>query len=222
MESKKLAAERAVEYVKSGMVVGLGTGSTVYYAIKRLGEKVKQGLDIRAIATSIESERMAKELGIELITFSNIDAIDITIDGADEVDPNWNLIKGGGGALLREKITAAASRQLIVIVDESKVVKQLGRFPLPIEVVKFGYEMTMKKFEELGFNPKLRTVHGRPYITDNGNYIIDCHIGLIDNPPQLHDLINQLVGVVDNGLFINYASKVIVGYENQSVIELKK
>ncbi len=222
MESKKLAAERAVEYVKSGMVVGLGTGSTVYYAIKRLGEKVKQGLDIRAIATSIESERMAKELGIELITFSNIDAIDITIDGADEVDPNWNLIKGGGGALLREKITAAASRQLIVIVDESKVVKQLGRFPLPIEVVKFGYEMTMKKFEELGFNPKLRTVHGRPYITDNGNYIIDCHIGLIDNPPQLHDLINQLVGVVDNGLFINYASKVIVGYENRSVIELKK
>ena len=222
MESKKLAAERAVEYVKSGMVVGLGTGSTVYYAIKRLGEKVKQGLDIRAIATSIESERMAKELGIELITFSNIDAIDITIDGADEVDPNWNLIKGGGGALLREKITAAASRQLIVIVDESKVVKQLGRFPLPIEVVKFGYEMTMRKFEELGFNPKLRTVHGRPYITDNGNYIIDCHIGLIDNPPQLHDLINQLVGVVDNGLFINYASKVIVGYENRSVIELKK
>ena len=222
MESKKLAAERAVEYVKSGMVVGLGTGSTVYYAIKRLGEKVKQGLDIRAIATSIESERMAKELGIELITFSNIDAIDITINGADEVDPNWNLIKGGGGALLREKITAAASRQLIVIVDESKVVKQLGRFPLPIEVVKFGYEMTMKKFEELGFNPKLRTVHGRPYITDNGNYIIDCHIGLIDNPPQLHDLINQLVGVVDNGLFINYASKVIVGYENRSVIELKK
>ncbi len=222
MESKKLAAERAVEYVKSGMVVGLGTGSTVYYAIKRLGEKVKQGLDIRAIATSIESERMAKELGIELITFSNIDAIDITIDGADEVDPNWNLIKGGGGALLREKIVATASRQLIVIVDESKVVKQLGRFPLPIEVVKFGYEMTMRKFEELGYNPKLRAANDRPYITDNGNYIIDCHIGLIDNPPQLHDLINQLVGVVDNGLFINYASKVIVGYENRSVIELKK
>lgn len=222
MESKKLAAERAVEYVKSGMVVGLGTGSTVYYALIKLGEKIKQGLDIRAIATSIESERMAKELGIELVTFSNIDAIDITIDGADEVDPNWNLIKGGGGALLREKIVATASRQLIVIVDESKVVKQLGRFPLPIEVVKFGYEMTMRKFEELGYNPKLRAANDRPYITDNGNYIIDCHIGLIDNPPQLHDLINQLVGVVDNGLFINYASKVIVGYENQSVIELKK
>ncbi len=222
MESKKLAAERAVEYVKNGMVVGLGTGSTVYYALIKLGEKIKQGLDIRAIATSIESERMAKELGIELVTFSNIDAIDITIDGADEVDPNWNLIKGGGGALLREKIVATASRQLIVIVDESKVVKQLGRFPLPIEVVKFGYEMTMRKFEELGYNPKLRAANDRPYITDNGNYIIDCHIGLIDNPPQLHDLINQLVGVVDNGLFINYASKVIVGYENQSVIELKK
>lgn len=222
MESKKLAAERAVEYVKNGMVVGLGTGSTVYYALIKLGEKIKQGLDIRAIATSIESERMAKELGIELVTFSNIDAIDITIDGADEVDPNWNLIKGGGGALLREKIVATASRQLIVIVDESKVVKQLGRFPLPIEVVKFGYEMTMRKFEELGYNPKLRAANDRPYITDNGNYIIDCHIGLIDNPLQLHESINQLVGVVDNGLFINYASKVIVGYENQSVIELKK
>lgn len=222
MESKRLAAEQAVEYVKSGMVVGLGTGSTVYYAIKKLGERIKQGLSIRAVATSIESENMAKELGIELITFSKIDAIDITIDGADEVDPDWNLIKGGGGALLREKIVAAASRQLIVIVDESKVVKQLGKFPLPIEIVQFGYEMTIRKFEELGYNPKLRAAVGEPFITDNGNYIIDCNIGLIANPPQLHDSINQLVGVVDNGLFINYASKVIVGYENQSVIELEK
>ena len=142
MEAKRLAGEKAAEYVKDGMIVGLGTGSTAYYAIQKIGELVKQGLKIKAVATSTSSEQLARELGINLVTFAEVDSIDLTIDGADEVDPHWNLIKGGGGALLREKIVAAASKQLIVIVDESKVVAQLGKFPLPVEVVPFGFEQT--------------------------------------------------------------------------------
>ncbi|HHT35864.1 MAG: ribose-5-phosphate isomerase RpiA [Candidatus Wallacebacter cryptica] len=220
MEAKRLAAEKAVESIKDGMVVGLGTGSTVYYAIHKIGELVKQGLEIKAIATSVGSEQIAQQLGINLVTFADIDKIDLTIDGADEVDPHWNLIKGGGGALLREKIVAAASKELIVIADESKVVAQLGKFPLPIEVIPFGWEQTEKKIAELGCAPKLRVADGKPYLTDNGNYILDCSFGTIADPKSLHDRINQIVGVVDNGLFVGYASRVIVGYHNETVKEL--
>ncbi|HXK97195.1 MAG TPA: ribose-5-phosphate isomerase RpiA [Limnochordia bacterium] len=222
MEAKRVAAEKAVEYVADGMTVGLGTGSTTAYAIHKLGEMVKQGLKIKAVATSTRSETLAKELGIQLVAFADIDQIDLTIDGADEVDPEWNLIKGGGGALLREKIVAAASRRLIIIVDESKVVQRLGLFPLPVEVVPFGWELTMRKLANLGYNPRLRTENGKPYVTDNGNYILDCRIGLIDRPGQIHDRINSMVGVVDNGLFIGYASLVIVGYHDGTAKELPR
>ncbi|XEC96627.1 ribose-5-phosphate isomerase RpiA [Paenibacillus tarimensis] len=222
VESKRIAAETAVDYIIDGMIVGLGTGSTAYWAIQKIGKRVKDGLNIRAIATSDNSEKMAKELGIELVPFSEIDEVDITIDGADEVDLEMNMIKGGGGALLREKIVAGTSKQLIIIVDESKLVKRLGKFPLPVEVVKFGYEVTMKKLNKLGCAPGLRILDSRPYVTDNGNYIIDCVFGNIDDPKKIHNEINGVTGVVDNGLFINMAKKVIVGYQDGKVKQIKR
>lgn len=220
MDAKKIAAERAVDYILDGMTVGLGTGSTAYWAIEKIGEKVQEGLDIKAIATSERSEEQAKKLGIKMISFSEIDKIDITIDGADEVDKSLNLIKGGGGALLREKIVAAASRQLIIVVDESKLVDCLGAFPLPVEIVRFGYEATVRNLQGLGCKAVLRKNGNGAYITDNGNYIVDCHFNSIDNPSELNYRINMIPGVVDNGLFINMAGRVIVGYNNGEIKEL--
>jgi len=220
MEEKRIAAERAVDYIQENMIVGLGTGSTAYWAIQKLGRRVQEGLRIRAIATSIQSEDLAKKLGIQLISFSDISEIDITIDGADEVDYKLNLIKGGGGALLREKIVASTSKQFIVVVDESKLVTTFGKFPLPIEIVKFGSEVTIKKLHMLGCDARLRKIDNKAFITDNGNLIVDCHFGSIDNPQQLHNLINLIPGVVDNGLFVNMTRKVIVGYRNGEIKEL--
>ena len=220
MDAKRIAAERAVDYIVDNMVVGLGTGATAYWAIKKLGQRVQSGLNISAIATSKRSEELAKDHGIKLISFSKITEIDITIDGADEVDKDYNLIKGGGGALLREKIVAASSKQLIVVVDESKMVKHLGQFPLPVEIVKFGYEITIKKLESLGCEPHLRVKDDKVFVTDNGNYIIDCHFGRIDDPKELQSRIKLFPGVVDSGLFISMASRVIVGYQNGIIEEL--
>ena len=222
MDAKRNAAERAVDYIQDGMIVGLGTGSTAYWAIQKLGSKVQERLNIKAIATSIQSEELAKKLGIPIITFSEINEIDITIDGADEVDPNLYMIKGGGGALLREKIVAAASKQFIVVVDESKLVNCLGTFPLPIEIVKFGFEATIKKLQLLECEPKLRKVEDKVYVTDNGNYIVDCHLNRIEKPEELHNRLNLLPGIVDNGLFVNMTRKVIVGYRNGDIVELDK
>ena len=222
MDAKRNAAERAVDYIQDGMIVGLGTGSTAYWAIQKLGYKVQEGLNIKAIATSVQSEKLAKELGIPIITFSEINEIDITIDGADEVDPNLHMIKGGGGALLREKIVAAASKQFIVVVDESKLVNCLGTFPLPIEIVKFGFELTIKKLQLLECEPRLRKKENKAYVTDNGNYIVDCHFNRIENPEELHNRLNLLPGIVDNGLFVNMTRKVIVGYRNGDIKELVK
>lgn len=220
MDAKRIAAERAVDYIHDDMIVGLGTGSTAYWAIQKLGLRVQEGLNIRAIATSIHSEELAKKLGIQLISFSKINEIDITIDGADEVDRDLNLIKGGGGALLREKIVAAASKQLIVVVDESKLVERLGTFPLPIEIVKFGYEVTIKKLRQLDCEPRLRKLEDKTYETDNGNFIVDCRLSKIVNPKELHNKINMIPGVVDNGFFVNMTKRVIVGYQNGDIKEL--
>lgn len=220
MEAKKVAAELAVDDIQEGMIVGLGTGSTAYWAIQKLGVRVQDGLRIQAVATSVASENLAKELGIPLISFANISEIDVTIDGADEVDAAWNLIKGGGGALLREKIVAFSSKTLIIVVDETKVVERLGTFPLPVEVVKFGYELTVNKLRSLGCEPMLRLASEQPFISDNGNYIIDCHFGSISDPAELHQAINGIPGVVENGLFVGMASKVIVGYKDGSVEKL--
>lgn len=217
MNLKQLAAEKAVEYVKDGMHVGLGTGSTAYWAILKIGERVREGLSIQAVATSKASEKLAKEQGIPLIPFDRIQGLDLTIDGADELDRGLHLIKGGGGALLREKIVAFHSKELIIIADESKLVDKLGTFPLPVEMVPFAYEWTMASLERLGAKPMLRTDDESIYVTDNGNYIADCRFGEIDNPNELHQKLLHLPGVVDNGLFIGLAARAVIGHSDGSV-----
>ncbi|ADD08359.1 ribose-5-phosphate isomerase RpiA [Candidatus Aciduliprofundum boonei] len=214
-ELKRKAGEKAVKYIKDGMVVGLGTGSTVKYTILKLGELVKDGLDIIGIPTSIATEKLAKEMGIKLGSINDYQVIDLTIDGADEVDRNLNLIKGGGGALLREKMIAHASKYEIIVVDESKVKSVLGDFPLPIEIVKFGYKRTMNVLSTLGCKPLLRVKNGEAYITDNGNYIVDCKFERIDEPAKLERRIDEIPGVVEVGLFVGLANKVIVGKKDK-------
>jgi ribose 5-phosphate isomerase A len=215
---KKLAADRAVEWIEDGMTVGLGTGSTAYWAIHRIAERVKEGLNIRAAASSIRSEQLARELGIPFVSLDDIDRINLTIDGADEADDRLNLIKGGGGALLREKILAAASDRFIVIVDESKRVRTLGAFPLPVEIVPFGSRLTLNRLTALGGNPVVRTSDdGNRYVTDNGNWIADCRFGSIEDPERLQALLNEIPGVVDNGLFVGMASAVVIGKSDGSV-----
>jgi len=217
MNSKKAAADKAISFIQNDMIVGLGTGSTAYWAIEGIGKRIKEeGLRIKAIATSKRSEEQARSLHIPIFSFVEIDSIDITIDGADEVDENMNLIKGGGGALLREKIVASNSKQLIIIVDETKLVKYLGKFPLPVETAIFGWEKTFKKLEALGCIARLRVTDGQTYITDNGNYIIDCDFREIRQPGILHNQINTITGVMENGLFIQMATKVIVGDEKEN------
>ena len=212
INGKKIAAGKAVEYIRDGMTLGLGTGSTAYWAIQGIGEQVKNGLSVRAIATSMQSEAMARELGIPIVPFAEIDHIDITIDGADEVDQQLNLIKGGGGALLREKIVASATKFYIIIVDESKLVPQLGKFPLPVEIVPFGWEITNRRLKELGCVPVMRMKGGQqPFLTDNHHYILDCSFGSIPDPALLHDQVSAITGVMEDGFFIGMADIVIAG-----------
>ncbi|GAA4316457.1 ribose 5-phosphate isomerase A [Compostibacter hankyongensis] len=204
------------------MTIGLGTGSTAYWTIQKIGERVKAGLDIRAVATSVASETLARELNIPIVPFPEITHIDLDIDGADEVDDHLQLTKGGGGALLREKIIATASRRMIVVIDAAKKVPVLGRFPLPVEVVPFGWELTFRRLAALELNPALREKDGQPYITDNGNYILDCHCGSIPRPEALHTTLNLIPGVVENGLFIDIADTVIIGQEDGSTAVLRR
>ena len=213
-ELKRLAGEKAAEMVKDGMVVGLGTGSTVKYTILKIGEMVKEGLDIVAIPTSKATEKLAKEVGIKLANLEDFERIDLTIDGADEVDADLNLIKGGGGALLREKMIAYYSNYEIIVVDERKISNVLGSFPLPVEVVKFGYGRTMKTLESMGCTPSIRKKNGDIFVTDNGNYIVDCKFAEIRNPEEIEVEINMVPGVVENGIFANLANEVIVGTKN--------
>jgi ribose 5-phosphate isomerase A len=216
-KAKKAAGEKAAALVQPGMLVGLGTGSTAYWAIEKLGEMVKEGLNIRAVATSLASEKQAKELGIPITSFSEIQQLDIDIDGADEVSHDLQIIKGGGGALLREKIVAMASRKKVIVADERKYVKTLGKFPLPIEIIPFGWELVFRAVQSLQGGPTLRTKDDKPYITDNGNYILDCAFGAIENPEQLHHHLKAITGVVETGLFINMKPTVIIAYENGDV-----
>lgn len=220
--AKKAAAEQAATYVRPGMTVGLGTGSTAYYAIMRIGEMVRGGLDIKAVATSEESEELARAQEITIIPFGEVQKIDVDIDGADEADAQLRLIKGGGGALLREKIVAAASDRMIIIADEGKVVQQLGQFPLPVEIIPFAWELTFRKLEQLHARPVLRKKEGQLFITDNGNYIADCHYERIADPEALHAQLNDIPGVVENGLFIGMADLLIVGREDGAVREISR
>jgi len=209
--AKKAAGDKAASLVESGMLVGLGTGSTAYWAIKKIGERVADGLKIKAVATSKESEDLARNWNIPIIPFSDVEVLDLDIDGADEIDPNFNLIKGGGGALLREKIIAAKSKQMIVVADESKSVDTLGKFPLPVEVVPFGIEWTIAHLKERCQSVTLRQKEKKHYVTDNGNYILDCDFYPINHPKTLHRELNNIPGVVENGLFIDLCTKVIIG-----------
>lgn len=210
---KRAAAIKAVEYVKDGMVVGLGTGSTARHMVIALGEKVKVGMALRAVPTSQETAALAKQSGITLIDSDDRWVIDVAIDGADQVDPEFNLIKGGGGALLKEKIVAASAKQFIVLIDHTKRVPLLGgSFPLPIEVVPFGWGSTAREIEALTkSHVVLRERNGDPYKTEAGNLIVDVHIARIDQPRELEMELNQIPGIVETGLFVSRTDLLIVG-----------
>lgn len=214
MNPKKLAGEKAVEFVKEGMIVGLGTGSTAYFSIKKIGELVQKGFQIKGVCTSRATHDLAVSSGIQIIKMNEADRIDLTIDGADEVDPDGHGIKGRWGALLFEKIVAVNSEKNIWVVDESKIVKKLGKFPLPVEVIPFGHRQVLDHFIRLGFNPVLRIDDGKEFQTDSGNYIIHLHLGVIDDPVQIDRTIKQIPGVVEHGLFPGIVNKVIVANEN--------
>jgi len=222
MNEKQLAAEKSIEFIKDGMIVGLGTGSTVFFLVNKLAELVKQGLNITCVSTSHQTSELAKSLGIKILSLNDVDQIDLTIDGADEVDKNLNGIKGGGGALLYEKIVAKASNKVIWIVDSSKFVEKLGRFPLPVEIISFGSKQLFNRFDELGFSPQIRKNGNNNFITDSGNLIVDLHLNEIDDAIILERQIKLMHGVVEVGLFNNIADTVIVGKEKSTEIFSRK
>ncbi|MFD2307850.1 ribose-5-phosphate isomerase RpiA [Enterococcus termitis] len=216
MNLKQMAGIEAAKYVEDGMIVGLGTGSTAKFMVDEIGRRVKEeGLTITGVTTSKETERQAQALGIPLKSIDEVPYVDLTIDGADEISADFQGIKGGGAALLFEKIVATYSKQCIWIVDKSKMVNKLGKFPLPIEVVPYGSQQLVHLFEEKGYAPVLRTTPtGDLVVTDGGHYIIDLHLEVIEDPIALGTYLDQLVGVVEHGLFLNIVSTVIIGGEN--------
>ena len=223
-QRKREAAERALELVTPGMKLGLGSGSTARHFVDLVGERVKAGLEVRCVATSEGTASQAKALGIALGTLDDIPELDLTVDGADEVDPKLRLIKGGGGALLREKIVASASKRMVVIADSTKLVPRLGAFPLPIEVVPFGLAATRRHIErafvELGLTGSIR-LRGEPspFVTDGGHYILDCSLGAIAEPERLSQILSSIPGVVEHGLFIGLAhAAIIAGDERVEVL----
>lgn len=219
--AKGLAARKALEYVQDGMVVGLGTGSTAKHFIELIGAKVKSGLKIRGITTSNASEKLAQSLGIPLIDFHQTSVIDVSVDGADEIAPGLALTKGGGGALLREKIVASAAKKFIVVADSSKVVKHLGKFPLPVEVITMAAPLVAVRLSAMGVHPHVRQKpEGGDYVTDEGNLILDCACGEILDPQSLADKIRAIVGVVEHGLFLNMADLAIVSSNTGDEIEI--
>jgi ribose 5-phosphate isomerase A len=217
MNPKQLVGEKATEYVKDGMVVGLGTGSTAYFAILKIGELVKNGLKIKGVPTSKQTEELALSLNIPLLEMADVTHIDVTIDGADEYDPQKQLIKGGGGALLREKIIASITKFYVIIADQSKKSAVLGSFALPVEITPFAKEITLMQLKNLGCQLVLRLKDGKLFISDNQNYIADCKFTAIENPEQLNQQLNLIPGVVENGLFVNMANIVITEDGNGGV-----
>lgn len=217
---KESAARRSVDFVKDGQVVGLGTGSTAAYAVDFLGSRVRAGLKIRAIPTSTRTREQAAGLGIPLTTLEESPAIDVTIDGADEIDPGLGLIKGGGGALLGEKVIASFSRLVVIIADSKKRVQALGKFPLPVEVMPFAAGALAGRIAKLGATVKLRekSPAGGPFVTDGGHYILDCSFGRIEEPGRLAAILDGMPGVVEHGLFLGIAGVVLVG-EGDRVLE---
>ena len=216
---KRLAAQRSLEYVRDGMCLGLGSGSTAAIMLELLGQRVRQGLRVRGVPTSETSRQLAQREGIPIVSFDEVSLLDLTIDGADEVDPQLNLIKGGGGALLREKIVASFSRCVVIIADAHKQVPQLGAFPLPVEAVRFAWKPLAQRLGELGASPALRSgVDGRPFVTDEGNHILDCAFGRIEDPAALAARLDAMPGVVGHGLFVGMADTVIFGRGEETLV----
>ena len=221
-QAKRAAGRYAVEtFVQTGYCIGLGTGSTAYYAIERAGELVAGGADIRAVGTSLETERLCREFGVPLARFGSA-PIDVAIDGADEIAPDWSLIKGGGGALFREKAIALAAKSFVVVGTARKLVPTLGTYPLPVEVVPFSSSFVAREIEALGANVTVRERDGAPYVTDNGNSILDCSFGTIEDPRALENIIARFHGVVTTGLFIGLTSRVIIAENAGTVAELRR
>ena len=229
--AKYLCAEKAAEFVSSGMKVGLGTGSTAYWLLKHLGRKVRDGgLNIMGVPTSLKTSELAQSEGIPICSLDEAGCLDLTIDGADEISPDFNLIKGGGGAHLREKIVAMASDKMIVIADSSKKVAELGSFPLPVEVIRYGSESTksqvVKYLKQNGYkDPQVmfRKSKGKRFITDEGNFILDLQLNFISDECTLSNDLNLIPGVVENGLFVNICTCVVVADENgQVTVDWKK
>ncbi|HAK1274591.1 TPA: ribose-5-phosphate isomerase RpiA [Listeria monocytogenes] len=223
MNQKKIAGEKACEWIEDGMVVGLGTGSTVYYTIEKLGQMVNNDLHITGVATSNETTKQAEKLGIPLKSLNDVTEIDVTIDGADEIDTNFQGIKGGGGALLREKMVASASLKNIWVVSEKKLVRTLGKFPLPLEVIPFGWkqiERTLAK-EQIQTNLRKQS-NGEVYVTNNGNYILDIVNQSFTDAEMWQEKLAQIPGVVEHGLFLDYVDVIICGKANGETEIIKK
>lgn len=218
-EVKRNVGLYAADLVKQGMSFGLGTGSTVYWLIQELGNRVAQGLEIRAVPTSAQTVQLATQAGIPLADLNTIESLPLAIDGADEIDPYGQLIKGGGGALLQEKIVAAAAERFVIIADQSKLVSRLGSFPLPIEVIPFGFKQVAQRILESGLcrEVKLREKNGQPFITDHQHYILDCEFDAIEHPLFINAALENIAGVVETGLFVNMASQAIIGYEDGKI-----
>lgn len=209
MNPKQLVGEEAATYIKDGMVVGLGTGSTAYFAIMKIGELVKNGLKIKGVPTSKATEELANSLNIPLLPIEEVEKIDVTIDGSDEFDPQKNLIKGGGAALLREKIIASVTDFYVIIADAAKGSEHLGSFAVPVEITPFAKEITIAQLKALKCEPKLRVKDGKVVITDNQNYIVDCKFDKIEDPAAMSQSMNMIPGVVENGLFPGMANVII-------------
>jgi ribose 5-phosphate isomerase A len=219
---KEAAARASLQFIKDGQVVGLGTGSTAACFIKLLADKIKNGLRIKGIPTSLRSQELAASLGIPLTTLDECQEIDVTVDGADEVDPQLRLIKGGGGAMLREKVVASATRQLVIVADASKQVPVLGKFPLPVEVIRFAQALVAKRITALGAIVTVRTrADGKPYATDENNRILDCRFGQIPDADDLARQLSAMPGVVEHGLFIGMASVALFAKGSQ-IVDLRR
>ena len=218
MNLKEVVGKEAVKYVEDGMIVGLGTGSTVFYFVHSLADRVKEGLNIQMVSTSIQTVELAKSLGLNIKELEEIDHIDLAVDGVDEIDKNFNAIKGGGAALFREKIVADIAKEVIWIYDESKDVEKLGKFNLPVEILPFGYSHTVRKLTEAGLNPVIRKKDGEILITDNHNYIADLHLGYGFDIEEVKQKLANIVGVVEHGLFLNMCKLCIKGTSEGAVI----
>jgi ribose 5-phosphate isomerase A len=219
---KEAAARASLQFIKDGQVVGLGTGSTAAYFIQLLAQEVKKGLRIRGIPTSLRSQELALSLGIPLTTLDECQEIAVTVDGADEVDPQLRLIKGGGGAMLREKIVASATKQLVIVADDSKRVPVLGKFPLPVEVIRFAQALVAKRIASLGADVQLRrSADGKPYVTDENNHILDCKFGQIADADELARQLSEMPGIVEHGLFIGMASVALFA-KGSEIEELRR